>query len=117
VKKYIERLETDYTPGTQFAYRSINPQILGLILARATGKSVTSYLNEKIWMHIGAEYDATWSLDERMDWRKHLLLNAKARDFAKFGRLYLNHGKWNSRQLVPEIWVMNQPMQRKMRVV
>ena len=32
-------------------------------------------------------------------------INARARDFAKIGRLYLNHGNWNGKQIVSEKWV------------
>jgi CubicO group peptidase (beta-lactamase class C family) len=79
-----------------------------LILERATGKSVTEYLNEKIWTHLGTEYDASWSIDRNKNGleKTFCCINARARDFAKFGRLYLNKGNWQGTQLIPENWVI-----------
>ncbi|RYY32022.1 MAG: serine hydrolase, partial [Sphingobacteriaceae bacterium] len=53
------------------------------------------------------EYDATWSLDRKKDGleKTFCCINARARDFAKLGRLYMNKGNWNGTQLVPQKWV------------
>ncbi|MFO0329799.1 MAG: serine hydrolase domain-containing protein [Bacteroidota bacterium] len=107
LRGYLSRLKTDYAPGTKFAYRSVNTQLLGLIVERATKKSVTDYMNEKIWVHLGAEYEATWSIDKKKNGleKTFCCINAKARDFAKFGRLFLNEGQWNGQQLLPKEWI------------
>jgi CubicO group peptidase (beta-lactamase class C family) len=95
------------SPGAKFVYNTFNPLILGMILERATGKSVTTYLQEKIWSPLGMEYDGSWSLDsEETGFEKmESGINARAIDFAKFGRLYLNGGNWNGTQIVPADWV------------
>lgn len=107
MRAYIKRLKVDYEPGTQFAYRSINTQLLGLIVERATGKQLTAYLNDRIWSKLGPEYDASWSIDKKDNGleKTFCCLNAKARDFAKFGRLYLNKGNWNGEQILPASWI------------
>ena len=107
LRKELKHLHTDYAPGTQFAYRSVNTQMLGFIIERATGKTVTDYLNEKIWSHLDTEFDATWSIDKKKNGMEKTFccINAKARDFAKFGRLYLNEGNWNGKQLLPAEWI------------
>ncbi|MCE2994109.1 MAG: serine hydrolase domain-containing protein [Cyclobacteriaceae bacterium] len=107
LRGYLSRLKTDYAPGTKFAYRSVNTQLLGLIVERATQKNVTDYMNEKIWSHLGAEYEATWSIDKKKNGleKTFCCINAKARDFAKFGRLFLNEGQWNGQQLLPKEWI------------
>ena len=53
------------------------------------------------------EYDATWSTDRKKDGMEKTFccLNARARDFAKIGRLYLNNGNWNGQQIVSGDWV------------
>jgi CubicO group peptidase (beta-lactamase class C family) len=53
------------------------------------------------------EYDATWSLDSEHSGleKTFCCINARARDFAKIGRLYLNKGNWNGTQIVSESWV------------
>ncbi|GHN02025.1 hypothetical protein WSM22_35140 [Cytophagales bacterium WSM2-2] len=101
------KIKTDEAPGAKWTYSSINTELLGLILERTTGKSITAYLNDKIWQHLGAEYDASWSIDRKNNGieKTFCCLNAKARDFAKFGRLYLHKGNWNGQQLVPLKWV------------
>jgi len=107
LRRYIARLKMDHEPGTRFAYRSMNTQLLGLILQRATRQTVTDYFREKLWQPMGMEYDASWSIDKKKDGleKTFCCINAKARDFAKFGRLYLQKGNWNGRSLVPARWV------------
>ena len=94
-------------PGKTFVYNDYNPILLGIILERTTGKPVTSYLQEKIWDPVGMEYDGSWTMDsEEKGFEKMFAgLNARAIDFAKLGRLYLNHGNWNGTQIVPSEWV------------
>jgi CubicO group peptidase (beta-lactamase class C family) len=105
--QYLPRLKCREKPDQGFQYISAATQLLGVIVERATGKELELYLEEKIWKPLGMEGDATWSIDSR----KHSMvkafccLNATARDFARFGRLYLNHGQWQGRQIVPEEWV------------
>jgi CubicO group peptidase (beta-lactamase class C family) len=107
LKKYTRRLKIKEEPGKNFEYISLNTQLLGLIVEKATGKSLTEYLQEKIWSQIGTEFDAGWSIDSKKyhTEKAFCCINARARDFAKFGRLYLRKGNWNGRQIVPEAWV------------
>jgi CubicO group peptidase (beta-lactamase class C family) len=94
-------------PGTAFEYDKRVPMLLGMILERTTHRSVSQYLQEKIWQPLGMEYSASWSLDSTQSGfeRMESGLNARAIDFAKFGELYLNNGVWNDRQIVPAQWV------------
>ncbi|MGO9452906.1 MAG: serine hydrolase domain-containing protein [Candidatus Binataceae bacterium] len=94
-------------PGTTFLYSDYNTEIVGLILRRATHRSLSDYLQEKIWKPLGMEYPATWSIDSDRDGLElaFVLMNARAIDFAKFGRLYLNDGNWNGAQIIPKQWV------------
>ena len=52
-------------------------------------------------------HDALWNLDSKEDGKikAFCCLTATARDFAKFGRLYLNMGNWEGRQIIPESWI------------
>lgn len=108
LRKSTENLKLEAAPGTRFAYASGNTQILGLVLDRVlAGKSITDYLHEKIWQPIGMEYAASWSIDQKKNGleKTFCCLNARARDFAKLGRLYLHQGNWEGKQLVPADWV------------
>lgn len=73
--------------GTQFAYASVEGQVLGLVLARAIGRPVAEYLQEKIWQPIGAEADATWLVDNSGQEATYCCLNAVLRDYARLGLL------------------------------
>jgi CubicO group peptidase (beta-lactamase class C family) len=94
-------------PGEEFVYNDYNPLLIGMILERATGRSVTAYLQEKLWTPLGMEFDGSWSLDSKASGFEKMEsgINARAIDFAKFGRLYLNGGDWNGTQVVPAAWV------------
>jgi len=95
-------------PGQSFHYNDYNTLLLGLILKRATHQTPSEYLQERIWKPLGMEYPATWSIDSDADGLEltYVLLNARAIDFAKFGRLFLNNGNWNGKQIIPERWVV-----------
>lgn len=106
--KIMSKLELEKKPGTEFRYLNVNSQLLGFVLERAlNGKSVTQYMQEKLWQPMEMEYDASWSIDSKkygME-KTYCCLNACARDFAKIGRLYMDKGNWNGRQIVSEEWV------------
>jgi CubicO group peptidase (beta-lactamase class C family) len=93
-------------PG-DFEYRSVNTQLLAMILENATGEKVQDYLIEKLWMPLGMEYPASWNIDDTKHntVRVFCCLNAAARDFAKFGRLFLQKGKWNGHQIISDSWI------------
>lgn len=93
------------SPGEYFLYNNYNPLLLGMIIERATGSSVANYLQEKIWKPIGMEYPGSWSLDEAGFEKMESGINARAIDFAKFGRLFLHNGDWNGTQIVPAEWI------------
>ncbi len=108
LKKDVFNISPAYPPAQRFEYSNINTQLLSVILQRATGKNVSEYLEEKIWKPLGMEYPASWSLsDDGADGveKAFCCINARTIDFAKFGRLYMNHGNWNGKQIVPKWWV------------
>ncbi|MFN8335175.1 MAG: serine hydrolase [Cyclobacteriaceae bacterium] len=108
LRKSISKMKLKQEPGKSFEYVSGNPQLLGLVLERALkNKTVTEYLQEKLWQPLGMEYDASWSLDKKKNGleKTFCCINARARDFAKIGRLYLNKGNWNGKQIVSQTWV------------
>ena len=92
--------------GTRFYYASIEPDVLGVVLRYATGKSLSDYLQEKIWGPIGAEDDAKWLLDAEGFELAHFGFNAVLRDYARLGRLLAHDGMWEGRQLIPAPWMI-----------
>lgn len=108
LKREMSKLKLKGIPGQKFDYVSGNTQLLGLVLERALKeKTVTDYLQEKLWTPLEMEYDASWSIDKKKEGTEKTFccINARARDFAKIGRLYLNKGNWNGKQIVSEQWV------------
>jgi CubicO group peptidase (beta-lactamase class C family) len=94
-------------PGQYFQYNKYHPQLLGIILERATGTSVTEYLQDKLWNPLGMEFSGSWSLDSETSGFEKMEtgVNARAIDYVKLGRLYLNDGSWNGEQVIPAVWV------------
>ena len=109
LKRYLKHLKIKEEPGKKYDYVSVSSLLLSMIIEKATGKKITDYLEEKIWKPLGMEFDASWSIDSKQHKtiKAFCCLNARARDFAKFGRLYLNNGKWNGNQIISENWIKN----------
>jgi CubicO group peptidase (beta-lactamase class C family) len=108
LKKEISKLKLKGTPGKNMDYVSGNTQLLGSVLESALkGKTITQYFQEKLWTPLEMEYDGSWSIDKKNDGTEKTFccINARARDFAKIGRLYLNKGNWNGKQIVSKNWV------------
>jgi CubicO group peptidase (beta-lactamase class C family) len=103
----LNATEIERPPGQEWHYNNYNPLLLGLVLERATGMSVSDYMATRLWQPLRAERDATWSLDsERSGFEKmESGLNATPRDYARFGELFLHDGVWNGERIVPEDWV------------
>lgn len=102
-------LETEIVeaPGQRFHYNDYNPQLIGMVLERAAGMSVTEYLATRLWRPMGAEGDGSWDLDSEQAGfeRMSIGINGRAIDFAKLGWLFLHEGKNGDRQVIPGAWV------------
>src|SRR5262245_38999855 len=104
VTSYNDR---EHPAGTKFSYASVETQVLGLVLARALGRSVAESLEQKIWQPIGAEADATWLIDNSDQEVTFCCLNAVLRDYARLGLLLAHDGYWRGRQIIPASWVFD----------
>jgi CubicO group peptidase (beta-lactamase class C family) len=103
----LKRTRIAGPPGVAWEYNNYHPLLLGLVLERTTGTSVSNFMATRLWQPLGAEGDATWNLDsERSGFEKmESGLNARAVDYARFGRLLLHNGEWNGRRIVSRDWV------------
>ena len=103
------RQTTDHAPGTTFRYKSGDTQLLTQILEAAIApRTVTDYLQEKLWDPMGAQYAGTFNTDERGERgieKGSCCLNATATEHAKLGMIYRDGGTWRGEQVVPEAWV------------
>jgi CubicO group peptidase (beta-lactamase class C family) len=93
--------------GSKFYYASIEPDVLGMVLHQAIGKSASDYLREKVWEPIGAEADARWLIDAEGFELAHFGFNAVLRDYARLGRLLAHDGMWDGKQIVPAQWMID----------
>ena len=103
--EFIQTLSNDFEPGTRNHYNSMDTQALGMLVNRATGKSITDYMSEMLWHPMGATNEGYWLLDSEGMEMAFAGLNVTARDYAKFGELYRLDGELNGQQIVPKSWV------------
>lgn len=99
------RAQAPETQAHPWRYSETDVQVLGFVLARAVGMPVSDYLAAKLWQPLGMESKALWALDREGGTEKTFCcLSARARDFARFGKLMRDGGLWGGRQLVPAAW-------------
>jgi CubicO group peptidase (beta-lactamase class C family) len=105
---YLKTLPRVLPPGTRFFYKGADTQALGWLVRRVSGESLADYLSDKVWQPMGMERDAFWNTDapgsDGME-AAFTCLNATLRDFGRFGLMFLHHGRWNGKQIVPVDWV------------
>ena len=107
LEKLVFKYKMTEEPGKVFKYLSGNTALLGMVLEKATGKHISEYASEKLWIPMGAKMPAFWSLDHKAGLEKaYCCFNSNARDFARFGQLYLDSGRWKGTQLVPQDYVL-----------
>jgi CubicO group peptidase (beta-lactamase class C family) len=104
VKQFNTRVAA---PDTLFNYASLNTEVLGLVLAHATGMTLSGYLQTRIWQPMGAEADARWVTDATGQEVAWCCLNATLRDYARFGLLLSHGGAFNGKQIIPHQWILD----------
>ena len=101
----VARLQREFEPGTYHRYSSIDTHVLGMVIRRATQRTLTDYLYEKLWSPLGAECDAFWVVEgDGREWAA-AGLSATLRDTARLGVLYAQDGVWAGQPLLPAEWV------------
>lgn len=107
IRKNALKRKSIEAPGNHFLYDNCHAQLLGMILERTSGMSVSSYTEEKLWIPLETEGDAFWSLDSEQSGFEQMAMgfNARPRDYAKFGRLYLNGGVWKGERIISREWI------------
>ena len=99
--EYLETVKKEGKHGEIFGYKTVNADALGWIISKATNKSVTELLSEKIWSKIGMEQDAYYQVDGKGIAFAGGGFNAGLRDLARFGELIRNKGMYNGKQIIP----------------
>ncbi len=98
---------TKLTENSAFHYNNYHPLLLGMVLERSTGMSVSEYFEREIWQKIGAEFPASWSLDSEGSGFEKMEsgINFRAVDFLKLGSMVLHDGYWNGAQIINKEWL------------
>lgn len=92
------------TPGKNFQYNSLNTYVLSAIVTERTGQSLTEYLEPRLFAPLGiTRY--FWETCPKGITKGGWGLFLCTEDMAKLGQLYLQKGKWNDQQIIPEFWV------------
>ncbi|WP_272023161.1 serine hydrolase domain-containing protein [Olleya namhaensis] len=107
LQKVMNGLKVVTTPGQAFKYASGDTQMLAMVIEKATGKKMYNYLTESFWKPLGSENPTLWQLDSAEDdlVKAYCCIASNAKDFARFGKLYKDHGKWNGQQILDSAFV------------
>lgn len=105
IDEFVASLKKIREPGTYHQYVSMDTQALSMVLREVTGKTISQYMEEKIWTKIGSESDGYWLIDTKGVEIVFGCFNAVLRDYARIGLLYLNDGRCNGETVVPGDWV------------
>jgi CubicO group peptidase (beta-lactamase class C family) len=87
--------------GGEFVYKTPNSIVLGWVLERVTGKSLASQIEERFWLPMGMEQDASLAVDRLGTAFSGAGFSASLRDMARFGEMIRLGGRWNGRQILP----------------
>jgi CubicO group peptidase (beta-lactamase class C family) len=107
IRPMIMDLKVVEQPGEEFKYLSGNTQLLAMVLEKATGQNISEYMSGSFWKPLGMETYGLWQLDSEESGMEKAFccIGSNARDFARFGKLYNDFGKWNGKQLLDSVYV------------
>lgn len=102
---YMKPMKSIHKAGTQWNYSTGETDLVGILVQKATGKSLAEYLSEKVWKPYGMEHCAYWLADEC----SYLNiggsgLSVSLRDYARIGAFMLDEGKIGNKKLLSEEW-------------
>jgi CubicO group peptidase (beta-lactamase class C family) len=103
VKQFLAH-PVPHLPGTHFQYNTMGSYTLSAIVTKATGQTTLDYLKPRLFEPLGIEHPE-WPSSAEGNSLGGYGLKLRTEDIAKFGLLYLQKGKWNGKQLLPEKWV------------
>ena len=100
--EFLQSVQAQGRHGDAFAYKTINTDVLGWVIARVTGQNVAQLLSQRIWSRLGMEQDAYFSVDSIGTPFAGGGFNAGLRDMARVGEMLRNDGQANGEQIVPK---------------
>lgn len=97
---YLKTLGREAPPGSKWVYKTGETNLIGVLVTKVTGKSLTQYAEEKIWRPFGMERDLFWMADQTGQNVGGCCLSASLRDYGRIGLFALSGGKG----VVPAGW-------------
>jgi CubicO group peptidase (beta-lactamase class C family) len=91
--------------GSSFRYRSIETDVLAFVMQRVSGISIAELVSRELWVPMGAEEDAYFTVDPAGYGLANGGFNATLRDYARFALLHLGGGGIDGRQIIPASWI------------
>lgn len=104
---YLKTLKKDGEHGQAFRYKSVNTEVVGWLVSRISGMSLTQVLSERFWQPMGMEQDAYIHVDSSGTAYAAGGLNLQLRDFGRFCEMMRAEGRFNGRQIVPRAVVQD----------
>ena len=107
IREQVLELKVVEKPGEEFEYLSGNTELLAMVIEKATGQNLSEYLSESFWKPLGMNDDALWQLDSQESGmeKAYCCIASNARNFGKFGKLFINDGKWKGDQILDSAFI------------
>jgi len=102
---YVRKLPREVPPGTKWVYKTSETNLVGVLVAEATGTRLADYLSEKIWRPYGMERDAEWMIDDVGHEQGGCCLAMTLRDYGRFGQFILDGARVDGAPVVAEHWL------------
>jgi CubicO group peptidase (beta-lactamase class C family) len=103
---YVRRLPREAPPGTKWVYKTSETNLVGVLVAEATGKKLADYLSEKVWRRYGMERDAEWMIDDVGHEQGGCCLAVTLRDYGRFGQFILDGARIDGKPIVADNWLL-----------
>ncbi|HEX5264726.1 MAG TPA: serine hydrolase domain-containing protein [Phenylobacterium sp.] len=102
---YLRKLPRAHEPGTTWHYNTGETDLVGVLVSKATGKSLAQYASEKIWKPYGMEQDGVWMTDPGGQDRGGCCISMTLRDYGRVGLFALGGGVADGKAIVPDWWM------------
>ena len=100
VVDFLKSLKKKGEHGQRFTYKSVDTEVIGLLLEKVTGKDFATLVSERLWKPMGAQQDATVLKDRTGVALKGSGMSSSLRDLARVGELVRLEGRFNGKQLL-----------------
>jgi CubicO group peptidase (beta-lactamase class C family) len=101
---YMRKLPREAPAGSKWVYKTGETNLIGVLVSKATKKTLSQYLSEKVWAPFGMEQDASWLLGSTGHEISGCCVQASVRDMARFGLFVQGGGKIGGTAIVPDDW-------------